>query len=157
MVTPGTTDVIYMGRPKWSVAHHLSVAGVPSPSKAAAFDRLSKRHHWYVIAASIVIGFVLAAIYFAFVKVQQVATTVREAAQPWAASAVEAKEKAPAVGSQDIQSRTPVTEEQNTSTTSITINGEQIPVPENGNIHKTYINGASRSTVDIQVRQSSGP
>ena len=158
MATPGTTDVIYMGRPKWSVAHHLPVSGVPSPSKSAAFHHLSRHRYRYATAASIAIGIVLAAIYFTFIKVQQVAKTVHDTAKPWAATVVETQEKAPsadttAAPASVIQSTT----QSSTSSTSVTINGEQVSVPANGTIHKTYIDGNSRSTIDITIRQHSGP
>jgi|GEM_PF-6509688 len=44
-----------------------------------------------------------------------------------------------------------------TSKTSVTINGEPVPVPDDGTIHREYIDGNSRSTVDIKVHRSVGP
>ena len=161
MVTPGTTDVTYMGRPKWSVAHHLSVAGVPWLSKTVVLQRLNKQHRRYIIAASVAIGFMLAAIYFGFIKLQYAARTVHDSTKPWAASAVEAKEKEPVMNNQTstvpsaaISTSTP---EQQTNTTTVTINGEQVPIPDNGTVHRTYVTGNSQSTIDIKVHQSSGP
>lgn len=161
MAIPVTTDAIYMGRPKWSVAHHLSAAGLPSPSKAAPFHQLGLHHKRNVIAASIVFGLLLAAICFAIVQVAHHATrTLQDTARPWADAAVNAKEHTPMPNSAPqsaAPATTPSVSSTATSKTSVTINGEPVPVPDDGTIHREYIDGNSRSTVDIKVHRSVGP
>jgi len=170
MAAPGMSDVTYMGRPKWSVAHHLGVSGVPSPSKTAPFHHLSIVHHRRnIIAASVAIGLLIAAFCFSLMQARHTAQNLQNTTKSWASAAINARGQTPM--SDNTQTPThQVTQPQspastppsspsatNNNTTSVTVNGESVPVPANGTIHREYTSGNSRSTVDITVHQRTGP
>jgi len=167
MATPEATDVIYMRQPAWPVAHHLSAAGVPSPSKTAYLQRLSKHHRITLIAASIAIGLVLAAICFIYMRIQQTIHALRDTAKPWAAAVVEARQReaapapsaVPATPSEQVHANTSLktTVQSTENDTSVTINGRPVPIPSDGTIHQTYTDGTTQGSVTIKVNRSSAP
>ncbi len=42
------------------------------------------------------------------------------------------------------------------NSTSVQINGQNVPLPANGTIHKTYVSGNGRDVVDIHINNSGG-
>jgi hypothetical protein len=147
MRASGIHDITYIQQPGWFVAHRLPFSGAHSPK------RLS-------VITSLVAGLTLVAVSAAMISrlasqrgpIQETLNRQNQLQTPLAPTA-----ETIAPQNSATQAPPPIHEgtAKNEQHTTVTINGQSISVPENGNIHRTYSDGQTESTVDIHINTQS--
>jgi len=164
-----TLDRFYTDRPIWSVEGRLPASDAQTPPSPVRIAQHSN-HKKIIFAAGVVTSLALAAISLGYKQdsnkhvapVNMQPTTVRNNAVAPKAQAPEApvtqEEVHSSSTSATVDSQSASTTNNgsvtNHSNTQVTINGQSVPVPPSGTIHKTYADGNSHSTVDITVQNS---